>query len=98
MLTGVQKRLVTILCMLFSVTGSAATVTCHLHTPTDIPADADTPAIISDVGSVSDCENLNFKRFASRGRCHCTLDGIGSKPLFPATSRPAPGMPPDWMQ
>jgi len=57
-------------------TVQASATSCHLHAPANYTSFSRQPLVIPAVGNESECEQLNKKRFASGGRCHCTIDAI----------------------
>jgi hypothetical protein len=63
---------------------------CHLHAPSDVPSFSRQPLVIPAVGDATACERLNRERFGSRGRCHCTGEGLGSERLRATPSTRAP--------
>ena len=60
---------------------------CHLHAPADFPSFSKQPLVIPAVGDERACEDLNRQRFGSRGRCHCSADGIGREVMRPPVYR-----------
>ena len=73
----------------------AASLNCHLHVPGDDPTDENALSIIPSVGNPEQCEELNQRDYAGRGRCHCSFATIKQQrfylPQEPVNS--APGFP-----
>jgi hypothetical protein len=75
----------------------AATLSCHIHLPSDHPLADGRPTIIQNVGDRQACEALNRERYDHQGRCHCTFGGVGGERVLPGDPSPStpnrPGPP-----